>query len=42
MGHVAEGHERHLQEHHHNLFILSTNKNITPADLIAYRLEEFK
>lgn len=42
MGHVAEAHERHLQEHHKNLFILSTQSDITPTDLIQYRFEEFK
>lgn len=42
LGHVAEAHERHLQEHHSTLFRLSTNKELTPSDLLTARLEEFK
>ncbi len=42
LGHVAEAHERHLQEHHSTLFRLSTQKDLTPTDLLTARLEEFK
>lgn len=42
LGHVAEAHERHLQEHHSLLFKISTKKDLTPNDLLAARIQEFQ
>ncbi len=42
LGHVAEAHERHLQEHHKDLFELSTKKDFIPNKLIAKRIDDLR
>ena len=42
MGHVAEAHERHLQEHHMQLYRMSKDANLQPSDILQSRMQELE
>ena len=41
-GHIAEAHERHLQQHHSILYQMAKNKNIEPNEMIESHIQEMQ
>ena len=41
-GHIAEAHERHLQEHHSYLYQIVKNKDISPNEMIENHINEMQ
>lgn len=42
MGHVAEAHERHLQDHHIDLYKMAKTSELQPSDILQQRLQTFE